>query len=112
MTSTRTIAAPRSQGPYKGCEVIARAGNLASAPRTNAVDVGKSKWDRPHRVRGGHMKIVRRKGAKVLKGDRSLSYQLVGPDSTGAREVMITVVDVRPGGGPAPPPHPTPPSTY
>ncbi|OGS60267.1 MAG: hypothetical protein A3K59_10365 [Euryarchaeota archaeon RBG_19FT_COMBO_69_17] len=44
------------------------------------------------------MKIVRRKGAKVLKGDRSLSYQLVGPDSTGARKFMITVVDVRPGG--------------
>ena len=44
------------------------------------------------------MKVVRRKEAKALKGDRSLSYQLVGPDSTGARRFMITVVHVRPGG--------------
>lgn len=44
------------------------------------------------------MKVVNRKKAKALKGDRSLSYQLVGPDSTGARKFMITVVDVRPGG--------------
>ena len=44
------------------------------------------------------MKVVPRRKAKAFKGDRSLSYQLVGPDSTGARRFMITVVDVRPGG--------------
>ena len=44
------------------------------------------------------MKIVHRGKAKALKGNRSLSYQVVGPDSTGARRFMITVVHVRPGG--------------
>ncbi|OGS48033.1 MAG: hypothetical protein A3K68_08250 [Euryarchaeota archaeon RBG_16_68_13] len=44
------------------------------------------------------MKVVHTKKAKALKGDRSLSYQLVGPDTTGARKFMITVVEVRPGG--------------
>lgn len=44
------------------------------------------------------MKVVPRKNAKALKGDRSLSYQVVGPDSTGARKFMITVVHVKPGG--------------
>jgi len=44
------------------------------------------------------MKVVRRKDAKALKGIKSLSYQLVGPDSTGARRFMITVVHERPGG--------------
>lgn len=44
------------------------------------------------------MKIVQRRKAKALKGDKSRSYQMVGPDSTGARKFMITVVDVQPGG--------------
>lgn len=44
------------------------------------------------------MKIVHRSKAKVLTGHKSRSYQLVGPDSTGARKFMITLVLVRPGG--------------
>ena len=44
------------------------------------------------------MKIVHRGKAKALKGNRSLSYQVIGPDSTGARRFMITVVHVLPGG--------------
>lgn len=59
---------------------------------------GNSKWPWAFAVRGAQMKIVYRKKAKALKGDRSLSYQIVGPDSVGARKFMITVVDVKPGG--------------
>jgi len=44
------------------------------------------------------MKVVQRKKAKALKGDRSLSYQLVNPDNTGVRRFMITVVEIKPGG--------------
>ena len=44
------------------------------------------------------MKVVQRKKAKVLKGDRSLSYQLISPTSVGSRRFIITVVEVRPGG--------------
>ncbi len=44
------------------------------------------------------MEVVRRKGAKALKGDKSLSYQLISPGTVGSRKFMITVVDVRPGG--------------
>jgi mannose-6-phosphate isomerase-like protein (cupin superfamily) len=44
------------------------------------------------------MKIVQRKKAKVLKGDRSLSYQLISPNNVGSRKFLITVVDVKPGG--------------
>lgn len=44
------------------------------------------------------MKVVQRKKAKALKGDRSLSYQLVSPSSVGSRKFLITVVEVRPGG--------------
>jgi mannose-6-phosphate isomerase-like protein (cupin superfamily) len=44
------------------------------------------------------MKIVERKKAKVLKGDRSLSYQLIGPNNVGSRKFLVTVVDVKPGG--------------
>ncbi|HEV8595092.1 MAG TPA: cupin domain-containing protein [Thermoplasmata archaeon] len=44
------------------------------------------------------MKVVQRSKAKALKGNKSLSYQIVGPEATGARKFMITVVDVRPGG--------------
>src|SRR3989441_10184948 len=48
--------------------------------------------------RGGPMKIVRRKNAKALKGDKSLSYQVISPSNVGSRKFLITVVDVRPGG--------------
>ncbi|HLB67570.1 MAG TPA: cupin domain-containing protein [Thermoplasmata archaeon] len=44
------------------------------------------------------MKVVQRKKAKALKGDRSLSYQLISPSSVGSRKFLITVVEVRPGG--------------
>lgn len=44
------------------------------------------------------MKAVKRKAAKALKGDRSLSYQVITPDNVGSRRFMITVVEVRPGG--------------
>jgi len=44
------------------------------------------------------MRIVRRKDARALRGNRSRSYQLVGPDSLGARKFLITLVEVRPGG--------------
>ena len=44
------------------------------------------------------MKVVSRKKAKALKGDRSLSYQLITPSNVGSRKFLITIVDVRPGG--------------
>ncbi|MEK6852195.1 MAG: cupin domain-containing protein [Candidatus Thermoplasmatota archaeon] len=44
------------------------------------------------------MKVVRRKTAKGLKGARSVSYQMVGPHSTGARKFLVTVVHVQRGG--------------
>jgi len=44
------------------------------------------------------MKVVSRKKAKALKGDRSLSYQLITPSNVGSRKFLITVVEVRPGG--------------
>ena len=44
------------------------------------------------------MKVVERKKAKALKGDRSLSYQLISPSSVGSRKFLITVVIVQPGG--------------
>lgn len=45
------------------------------------------------------MKVVQRKKAKALKGDRSLSYQLISPNTVGSRKFIITVVDIPPGGG-------------
>jgi mannose-6-phosphate isomerase-like protein (cupin superfamily) len=44
------------------------------------------------------MKVVHRNKTKALKGDRSLSYQLITPDNVGSRKFLITVVDVKPGG--------------
>src|SRR3989475_8266648 len=44
------------------------------------------------------MKVVHRKDAKALKGDRSLSYQVISPDNVGSRKFLVTVVDIRPGG--------------
>jgi len=44
------------------------------------------------------MKVVHRSKMKALKGDRSLSYQLITPDTVGSRKFLITVVDVKPGG--------------
>ena len=58
------------------------------------------------------MKVVSRKKAKALKGDRSLSYQLVTPSNVGSRKFIITVVDVRPGGSTPLHEHRTVESTY
>jgi len=44
------------------------------------------------------MKVVHRKDAKALKGDKSLSYQVITPDNVGSRKFLVTVVDIRPGG--------------
>jgi len=60
--------------------------------------VQNSKWGMENVANGGPLKVVHRAKAKALRGDRSLSYQIIGPDSTGARRFMITVVHVRPGG--------------
>ena len=58
------------------------------------------------------MKVVNRKKAKALKGDRSLSYQLISPHTVGSRKFMITVVEVRPGGSTPPHRHETVESMY
>src|SRR2546428_378375 len=44
------------------------------------------------------MKVVHRKDAKALKGDKSFSYQVISPDNVGSRKFLVTVVDIRPGG--------------
>ena len=44
------------------------------------------------------MKVVKQKKAKALKGDKSLSYQVINPDNVGSRRFMVTLVEVRPGG--------------
>lgn len=44
------------------------------------------------------MKVVSGKKAKALKGDRSLSYQLISPSNVGSRKFIITLVEIRPGG--------------
>jgi mannose-6-phosphate isomerase-like protein (cupin superfamily) len=58
------------------------------------------------------MKIVQRKKAKVLKGDRSVSYQLISPGNVGSRKFLVTVVDVKPGGSTRPHEHRTVESMY
>lgn len=45
------------------------------------------------------MRVMRVKDAKALEGDRSRSYQLIGPDALGSRKFLITLVDIRPLGG-------------
>ncbi len=44
------------------------------------------------------MRVVRLKDAKALRGNKSRSYQLVGPDSLGARKFIITLVEIQAGG--------------
>ncbi len=58
------------------------------------------------------MKVVRRRNAKTLKGDKSISYQVISPNTVGSRKFMITVVDVRPGGSTPPHEHRTSESMY
>ncbi len=57
------------------------------------------------------MKVIHRSEAKALKGNRSRSYQVVGPH-TGSKKFMITVVHVRPGGSTPLHPHKTVDSMY
>src|SRR2546427_3440018 len=83
MTSTRTIAPRTSRGALNPC-ACGRCGNSKCPPFLADA--------------GGRMKVVHRKDAKALKGDKSLSYQVITPDNVGSRRFLVTVVDVRPGG--------------
>lgn len=58
------------------------------------------------------MKVVNQKKAKALKGDKSLSYQVITPDTVGSRRFLITLVEVRPGGSTPEHHHRTVESTY
>jgi mannose-6-phosphate isomerase-like protein (cupin superfamily) len=58
------------------------------------------------------VKIVHRRKAKALKGDRSLSYQLISPGNVGSRKFLITVVEVKPRGSTRPHEHRTVESMY
>src|SRR5205809_6516450 len=44
------------------------------------------------------MKIVPREKAEALKGDRRLVGELMTPADGGSRKIIITVVEIRPGG--------------
>lgn len=44
------------------------------------------------------MRVMRVAQAKALQGDRSRSFQLIGPDVLGSRKFMITLVEIRPNG--------------
>src|SRR3989441_4491881 len=83
MTSTRTIASRTSR----------RALNPWARGR-----YGNSKCPPFVADAGGRMKVVHRKDAKALKGDKSLSYQVITPDNVGSRKFLVTVVEIRPGG--------------
>src|SRR5207244_9628836 len=83
MTSTRTIAKRTSRSALNPC-ARSRCGNSKCPPFLADA--------------GGRMKVVHRKDAKALKGDKSLSYQIITPDNVGSRKFLITVVDIRPGG--------------
>src|SRR5216117_473103 len=83
MTSTRTIAPRTSPGALNSC----------GGGRCRRCKCPPFLADE-----GGRMKVVRRKDAKALKGDKSLSYQLISPDNVGSRKFLVTVVDIRPGG--------------
>src|SRR5712664_1681010 len=66
MTSTRTIAPRTSRGALNPC-ARGRCGNSKCPPFVADA--------------GGRMKVVHRKDAKALKGDKSLSYQVITPDN-------------------------------
>src|SRR5438094_9791877 len=84
MTSTRSIAPRTARSALNPC-ARGRCGNSKCLPFLADA--------------GGRMKVVHRKNAKALKGDKSLSYQVITPDNVGSRKFLITVVDIRPGGG-------------
>src|SRR6266566_4233352 len=83
MTSTRTIAKRTSRSALNPCARSQRGNSKCPPFLADA---------------GGRMKVVHRKDAKALKGDKSLSYQIITPDKVGSRKFLITVVDIRPGG--------------
>ncbi len=58
------------------------------------------------------MKVVNQKKAKALKGDKSLSYQVITPDTVGSRRFLMTLVEIRPGGSTPAHDHRTVESTY
>lgn len=71
-----------------------------------------SKWLLRVLLRGDSLKVIERRKAKALKGDKSRSYQMINPDNAGSRRFMITVVEVRPGGSTPPHEHRTVESMY
>src|SRR5712664_467084 len=66
MTSTRTIAPRTSRGALNPW-ARGRYGNSKCPPFVADA--------------GGRMKVVHRKDAKALKGDKSLSYQVIPPEN-------------------------------
>src|SRR2546427_3121552 len=100
---------PADRGVWLLDEIGRRVGDdldADHAPRTSQSPLnpcarrrcGNSKWPPFLADDGGHMKVVHRKDAKALKGDKSLSYQVISPDNVGSRKFLATVVDIRPGG--------------
>jgi len=49
------------------------------------------------------LKVVHLRTAKALKGNRSRSFQLVTPETVRAEQMLVTLVEVLPGG--STPPH-------
>ena len=49
------------------------------------------------------MKVVHLRNAKALKGNRSKSFQLITPETVRAEQMLVTIVEVLPGG--STPPH-------
>src|SRR5439155_19106233 len=100
---------PANRGVWLLEEIGRRIGDdldADHAPRTSQSPLnpcarrrcGNSKWAPFLADVGGRMKVVHRKDAKALKGDKSLSYQVISPDNVGSRKFLVTVVDIRPGG--------------
>ncbi len=52
---------------------------------------------------GGTLKVMQLGKAKALKGNRSRSLQLLTPESVGTEHMLVTFVEVLPGG--STPPH-------
>src|SRR2546422_6472382 len=100
---------PADRGVWLLEEIGRRVGDdldADHAPRTSQSPLnpcarrrcGNSKWPPFLADDGGRMKVVHRKDAKALNGDKSLSYQVISPDNVGSRKFLVTVVDIRPGG--------------
>src|SRR2546427_11475684 len=96
ITSTRGIAARCRRALFKTC---------GAAPTPESPEAER---ESPYRVPafarpGGTLKVVHLRKAKALKGNRSRSYQFVTPDTVGAEQMIVTVVEVLQGG--STPPH-------